>query len=55
MKGGAKSLITNSTDICRGSRRATAQFKAQNGRAARLRPVLASGGCGGKRPGKHHR
>jgi hypothetical protein len=49
MKGGAKSLITNSTDICRGSRRATAQFKAQNGRAARLRPVLQAKGCGKSR------
>ncbi|HWC47596.1 MAG TPA: hypothetical protein VG448_01800 [Solirubrobacterales bacterium] len=46
MKGGAKSLLTNSTDICRGKHRATARMKAQNGRAVDLRPVLQSSGCG---------
>jgi len=46
MRGGKKGLLTNSTDICRGSHRATVQMKAQNGRAANLRPKLASGGCG---------
>jgi hypothetical protein len=57
MKGGAKSLLTNSTDICRGSHRATVQMKAQNGRPARLRPALMAGGCGKKKLGKqkkHH-
>jgi hypothetical protein len=54
MKGGAKGLLTNSTDICRGSHRATVQFKAQNGRAATLRPQLASNGCGNKKLGKKH-
>jgi hypothetical protein len=53
MRGGRKSLLTNSTDICRGSHRATAQFKAQNGRAARLRPALVALGCGKKKLGKH--
>jgi hypothetical protein len=53
MKGGKKSLLTNSTDICRGSHRATVQMKAQNGRAARLRPVLVAGGCSKKKLGKH--
>jgi len=52
MRGGKKGLLTNSTDICRGSHRATVQMRAQNGRAANLRPKLASGGCGHK---KHHR
>jgi len=53
MKGGKKSLLTNSTDICRGSHKATVQMKAQNGRAATLRPKLVSSGCGKKKLGKH--
>jgi hypothetical protein len=53
MRGGKKGLFTNSTDICRGSHRATVQMKAQNGRATRLRPRLVSGGCAKKKPGKH--
>lgn len=53
MKGGAKSLLTNSTDICRGAHRATVRMRAQNGRVANLRPKLVSGGCGGKKLGKH--
>jgi hypothetical protein len=52
MRGGAKSLLTNSTDICRGSHRATVQMTAQNGRAVSLRPALQSSGCG-KKLGKH--
>jgi hypothetical protein len=55
MKGGAKSLLTNSTDICRGSHRAAVRMKAQNGRAVSLRPVLQSNGCGKKKLGKHHK
>jgi hypothetical protein len=53
MKGGAKSLLTNSTDICRGSHRATVRMKAQNGRTADLRPTLVSSGCTKKKLGKH--
>ena len=49
MKGGARSLLTNSTDICRGSHKATVLMRAQNGRAADLRPRLASSGCGKKK------
>jgi hypothetical protein len=48
MRGGAKGVFTNSTDICRGSHRATAVMKAQNGRAVTLRPALVSSGCGKK-------
>jgi hypothetical protein len=50
MKGGRKSLLTNSTDICRGAHEAMVALKAQNGRVAQLRPVLQSSGCGKK----HH-
>jgi hypothetical protein len=54
MKGGKKSLLTNSTDICRGAHRATVAMTAQNGRVATLRPALVAG-CGSKRLGKHHK
>jgi hypothetical protein len=46
MRGGDKGLITNSTNVCRGSHRAKAVFKAQNGRASSLRPELEFKGCG---------
>jgi hypothetical protein len=55
MRGGVKGLLTNSTDICRGARRATVQMKAQNGRRVSLRPALQSGGCGNKKLGRHHK
>lgn len=40
MKGGKKSLLTNSTDICRGRHRGTVRMRAQNGRRVDSRPVL---------------
>jgi hypothetical protein len=52
MRGGKKSLLTNSTDICSGAHRATVRMKAQNGRVAALRPRLLTSGCGRKKPGK---
>jgi hypothetical protein len=45
MKGGEKSLLTNSTDICRGTHRATVGMRAQNGRAWSARPALTAKGC----------
>jgi hypothetical protein len=45
MKGGAKSLLTNSTDICRGRHRTTLGLAAQNGRVLNSRPALKSSGC----------
>jgi len=53
MKGGAKGLLTNSTDICRGAHKASVAMRAQNGRRASLRPPLMSSGCGKKKLGKH--
>ncbi|MGN6201254.1 MAG: hypothetical protein ACTHNY_02475, partial [Solirubrobacterales bacterium] len=50
MRGGNKGLLTNSTDICRGKHKATVAMKAQNGRRAKLRPLLQRSGCGS---GKH--
>lgn len=40
MKGGKKGLLQNSTNLCRGSHRATARFTAQNGKELLLRPEL---------------
>jgi len=40
MKGGAKGLLTNSTDICLRRHRATVAMSAQNGRILSARPVL---------------
>jgi hypothetical protein len=51
MKGGKKGLLTNSTDICRGTHKATVAMRAQNGRAANLRPRLSASACGKHRKG----
>jgi hypothetical protein len=45
MKGGAKGLLTNSTDICKGEHRATVMMGAQNGRRRSSQVVLGVG-CG---------
>jgi hypothetical protein len=55
MKGGAKGLLTNSTDICRGSHRAALVMRAQNGRRVNARPALTSSGCGRKTNDKDSR
>ena len=49
MKGGAKGLLINSTDICRGSHRAMVAMWAQNGRAVNQEPKLVAGGCKAKK------
>ncbi|HET9152755.1 MAG TPA: hypothetical protein VFN85_01405 [Solirubrobacterales bacterium] len=40
MPGGHKGLLENSTNICRGTHRATARFEGQNGAIAASRPKL---------------
>jgi hypothetical protein len=40
MNGGSKGLFVNSTNLCKGTHRATANFKGQNGKVAKLRPAL---------------
>lgn len=41
LKGGKKSLVVNSRDLCKGKKqRATARFTAQNGVTRQLRPVV---------------
>lgn len=48
MRGGKKSLIVNSRDICKHTYRATAKFDAQNGKFHDFRPKLKAS-CKGKR------
>jgi len=45
MRGGKKSLLVNSTDICHGKHRGLVKMRAQNGRAMGMHPTLASSGC----------
>jgi hypothetical protein len=40
MRGGKKSLLLNSTDLCAGRHRATVRMRAQNGRRVDARPAL---------------
>jgi hypothetical protein len=46
MRGGSKSLLTNSTDICAGKHQATVRMAAQNGRTFSSRPALVVKSCG---------
>jgi hypothetical protein len=48
MQGGKKSLLENSTDLCRRAHRATALFDGQNGKIGDSRPVVKAD-CGGKK------
>ena len=45
MRGGKKSLLVNSQNICRGAHRATVRMQAQNGRALNARPALENAAC----------
>jgi hypothetical protein len=51
MFGGKKSLLVNSTNLCKRTNRATAKFEGQNGKIFSSRPALKVK-CGGKK--KHH-
>jgi hypothetical protein len=46
MRAGKKSLLVNSTDICRGKHRAAVAMRGQNGRARVSRPELSASACG---------
>ncbi|HWO83552.1 MAG TPA: hypothetical protein VNM38_07165 [Solirubrobacterales bacterium] len=50
MAGGKKSLLVNSTNLCRRTNRAQANFTGQNGKVYNFRPVLKPLGC--KKKGK---
>jgi hypothetical protein len=51
MKGGKKSLLVNSVDICKARHRARVGMNAHNGRSRMIEPVLRSG-CGNHREKK---
>jgi hypothetical protein len=50
MEGGKKGLLQNSTNICKGANKATAELDGQNGKVADLAPELKNGKC--KKPRK---
>jgi hypothetical protein len=55
LKGAKKGLLVNSTNICRETNRARAQFTAQNGRTLLLKPALqAKCPKQGRHKKKHH-
>jgi hypothetical protein len=45
MRGGKKSLLVNSTDLCGSGHRAVVKMRAQNGRKVALRPTLQATKC----------
>jgi hypothetical protein len=47
LRGGKKSLLVNSRNLCKGTQKATVKMDAQNGRERDFRPVVQNG-CGGK-------
>jgi len=49
MKGGRKSLLSNSRNICRSVNRATVTMTGQNGKSHDFRPALKVAGCKRKR------
>ncbi len=51
LRGGKKSLLVNSRELCKGTQRASVKFVAQNGRERSFRPVVQNG-CGGKGKGR---
>jgi hypothetical protein len=51
MQGGAKGLLVNSTNLCKGTHRAISEFTGQNGKAYDTKPVLRAQ-CGKGRKGK---
>jgi hypothetical protein len=54
MKGGAKGLLVNSTNICNGKHRAVVKITGQNGRTADQSPLLQAS-CGKSKAGKTER
>jgi hypothetical protein len=53
LAGGKKGLLVNSTDICVKPNRATAKFKAHNGRRIVLHPALVAASCSNGGHRKH--
>jgi hypothetical protein len=55
MPGGRRSLLENSTDICRGAHRATVSLDAHNGRISDSEPRIAVKGCARGKGNGHRR
>jgi hypothetical protein len=51
MKGGEKSLLVNSRNLCKSNAKAEVKMIGQNGKRFNSRPVLRNG-CGKKAAGK---
>ena len=51
MRGGKKSLLISSRNLCKGTQKATVKMDAHNGRLREFRPVVQNG-CGGGGKGK---
>jgi hypothetical protein len=55
MQGGKKGLFVNSTNLCKGTHRAGAEFDGQNGKQADSKPEVKAAGCKGGKSGKSKR
>jgi hypothetical protein len=53
MQGGAKGLLQNSTNTCKGTHKATVELDGQNGKTADLSPALLNGKCA--KPKRHRK
>jgi hypothetical protein len=53
LKGAKKGLLVNSTNVCKGTHRAKANFTGQNGRVDKFAPKLIASGC--KKHRRHHK
>jgi hypothetical protein len=53
MKGGKKGLLVNSTNLCKRTNRAIADFTGQNGKKHVFNPVLRARGCSKAKKHKH--
>jgi hypothetical protein len=51
-QGAKKGLFVNSTDLCKGSHKAEANFTGQNGKEWDIKPEVKATGCGKARKGK---
>ncbi|MGC1166596.1 MAG: hypothetical protein WA862_10850 [Solirubrobacterales bacterium] len=55
MRGGKKGLLVNSTNLCRSTNRAIADFTGQNGKKRVFKPVLKPRCAKGRKSGKKHK
>jgi hypothetical protein len=54
MAGAKKGLLQNSTNICKGTHKGTAEFEGQNSKLADFEPVLKNSKCAKAKPKHHH-